>query len=144
MKFFLSSETQAGGASILMRFHNITQSHLNVLMCKDYGSELTEIAIITILVRKELLADGVFPERRLFKRKTKSADIRLRLDFESFLNSTPEQRNELYCSHIIASIETLRKKVGREFRFDDLIQDVKVILRDPVFQSELLSIRRLP
>lgn len=144
MKFFLSAEVQSGGASTLMQFHRITQTHLNTLETIDYGPELTDISIITIMVRKELSADNGYPERRLYQRKSRCADIRLRLDFEQFLCATPQQRYELYCRHILYSIETLRKKVSSAFRFDDLIRDVQSILEHDALRTELLQIKRFP
>ncbi len=107
MKFFLSAEAQAGGASLLMTFHRAAEPLLNTLESKDYGEELTDISIITILVRNELLEDGSYPERQLFQRKTHSADLRLRLDYMEFLSSTPEHRSRLYCRHIVNSMESL-------------------------------------
>ena len=144
MTFFLSCEAQAGGAGLLMRYHQLTQPRLNTLTDRCYGQELTDISIITILVADELFEDGGWRERKLFQRTSHSADLRLRLNYREFLSATPDHRATLYCTHILNSIETLRRKVSREFQFDVLIQDIQTILHDPVFRSELTAIRRLP
>ena len=144
MTFFLSCEAQSGGAGLLRRYHQLTQPRLNILSDRCYGQELTEIAIITIFVSDELFKDGGWRERKLFQRKNHSADLRLRLNYREFLSATPEHRATLYRTHILDSIETLRKKVSRDFRFDVLIQGIRTILYDPLFHSELTAIRRLP
>ena len=144
MTFFLSCEAQSGGAGLLMRYHQLTQPRLNILSDRCYGQELTEIAIISIFVSDELFVDGGWKERKLFQRKSRSADLRLRLNYREFLSATSEHRATLYCTHILDSIETLRGKVSRDFQFDALIQDIRTILHDPVFLSELTAIRRFP
>ena len=144
MTFFLSCEAQSGGAGLLMRYHQLTQPRLNILSDRCYGQELTEIAIITIFVSDELSEDGGWRERKLFQRKNHSADLRLRLNYREFLSATPEHRATLYCTHILDSIESLRRKVSRNFQFDVLIQDIRTILHEPIFHSELTAIRRLP
>ena len=144
MTFFLSSEAQSGGAGLLMRYHQLTQPQLNKLSDRCYGQELTEIAIITIFVSDDLFEDGGWRERKLFQRKNHSADLRLRLNYREFLSAKPEHRATLYCTHILDSIETLRKKVSRDFQFDALVHDIRTILYDPVFLSELTAIRRFP
>ena len=144
MTLFLSCEAQSDGAGLLMRYHQLTQPRLNRLSDRCYGQELTEIAIITIFVSDELFEGGCWRERKLFQRKSHSADLRLRLNYREFLSATPEHRATLYCTHILNSIETLRGKVSRDYQFDALIQDIQSILYDPVFLSELTAIRRLP
>jgi len=144
MTFFLSCEASSGGASLLMAYHRAAEPLLNTLEHTDYGQELTDISITTIMVQKELVETGGYPERCLFQRKTHSADIRLRLDYMAFLCAAPEHRCQMYCSHILDSIETLRHKVSRNFRFHDLIRDVTEILESNKLRDKLLSIRRLP
>lgn len=69
--------------------------------------------------------DGAFPERGLFQRKQKSVDIRLRIDYKSFKRGPEEKRREMYKEHVIQSMETLRKKVSKQYDFNGLIHDVK-------------------
>lgn len=144
MTFFLSCEAYSGGAGLLMRYHRLTEIQLGALSDSNYGQELTDISIITIFVPDFLFEDGGWKERKLFQRKTHSADLRLRLNYQEFLSATPDRRADIYCKHILDSIETLRKKVSRNFRFDDLLHDISTLLNDPIFHAELTAIRRLP
>ena len=142
MKIFLGAESQAPAADMLSRLNRIVSREMLTLDAKDYGRELNDIAIIVILLQNERYEDGGFPERRLFQRKKCAADVRLRMNFEQFLRSSPESRYDLYSSHIINSIESLRKKVSREFKFDELVQDVTKILNRPDVRSKCVAIKR--
>ena len=144
MTFYLSCEAYSAAAGLLMRYHQLTELQLRATSDLNYGQELTEIAIITICVPDFLYEDGGWRERKLFLKKTHSADLRLRLNYQEFLSATPEHRSHLYCKHILDSIETLRKKVSRHFRFDDLFNDISILLNDPIFRAKLSAIRRLP
>ena len=144
MTFFLSCEAQSGGAGLLMHYHRLTETRLNTLSDYNYGQELTNIAIITIFVPEDLYEDGSWRERKLFQHKSHCADLRLRLNYRKFLSASPDDRAVLYCVHILDSIETLRKKVSHDFRFDDLLHDVQTLLIDPAFQSELRALRKFP
>ncbi len=142
MKIFLGAESQAPAADILSQLNRIVSCEMSILDIKDYGSELSEIAIVVILLRNEMFEGGGFPERRLFQRKKCIADIRLRMSFEQFLRASPESRYDLYSCHIIKSIESLRKKVSREFKFDALVQDITKILNQPDVRNRCVAIKR--
>lgn len=128
MDIFLSCECERPVSKTMVKFFNEFQPLLNKLRGKNYGEELVDIGIISIVMSKESLEDW-YGERRLFKRKTKEADIRLFLDYEKLiLNISYEEKKQIYIQHIIDSIETVRKKVSKDFKFDELVEDVKKLL----------------
>ncbi len=144
MKIFLSAECESLGGDLFGRMQNIVQKGMLVLKEKDYGAELNDISIITILLQESYFEDGGYPERRCFFRKNHSADIRLRMDLHKFLVSSPAARYQLYCDHILASVETLRRKVSKEFQFEQLLLDIKGILSDPEIKTQCEALRRFP
>ena len=126
MKFFLSFEAYGKGASILSDFLGQYTELLNQsLNRKNYGEELTEIAIISTCMPD---SDTWYRERSLFIRKDKSADIRLHINYKSICRASAYRRNRIYQEHLIQSIETLRRKVSKHFDFERLISDVKEVL----------------
>jgi hypothetical protein len=141
MEFFLGAEAEAPAATILSKFNQVVKQGLRKLSDTTYGEELSSIAIVTILLRADKYEDG-FAERMLFQRKQKSADIRLRIDFELFMRSTPVERYDIYREHILSSIETLRRKVSGQFDFDALVEDVTSILSSPEIRDQCITIRR--
>ena len=124
MDIFLSCEGYAPAITYWTPLEKEFTAKLSELKDVHYGEELTSIAIITILLPPEFFAEGGYPERRLFHRKTRDADIRLRMDFHAFVRAKPEKRRELYRQHILDSILTLKGKVSRDYLFEQLLTDV--------------------
>ncbi len=144
MTFFLSCEAYSSGATLLMRYHKLTEHQLSALDDCNYGHELTTISLITIMMPEDFFKDGGWKERTMFQKKSHSADLRLRLNYQEFLCATPDRRATIYCNHILKSFETLRKKVSCDYRINDLLHDVQTQLNDSVFLTELNTIRRFP
>jgi len=44
------------------------------------------------------------------------------------MKANEEERKQIYIDHIVRSIETLRHKVSKNYRFDELIADVNNVL----------------
>lgn len=144
MEFFLSAEAQAGAAGILSQLNRLATQQLRPLMHKEYGSELKNISIISILVRPELFRDGGYPERILFQRRQCSADVRLRLDYYEFICATPDERSDIYCKHLLKSLNALRRKVSCHYNFDELVRDVSILLEESRFRESIKNIKRFP
>lgn len=142
MKFFLSYESAAPAAFYLTKLDPLFSAKLAALESKNYGDELTDIGIISIVLQEELLPNH--PERQLFQRKSHSADIRLQMDFAAFVHTKPETRYELYATHILASLSTLERKVSRQFQYAELYRDVEALLCAPDFRAACSQITRLP
>lgn len=130
MVIFLGAETQAPAAGLWFQLQQELGPKLDTALSdKEYGDELVNIAIISIILPPELQQTG-YKERYLFQRKSRSADIRLWLDFKAFTRARAPDCKEMYIRHILESIETLRHKVSRTYRFDDLVADVYKALYD--------------
>ena len=142
MKFFLSYESAAPAASYLTKLEPLFSAKLAALEPKNYGDDLTDIGIISIVLPEELLPNH--PERQLFQRKSRSADIRLQMDFAAFVHTKPETRYELYAAHILASLSTLERKVARQFQYAELYRDVEALLCAPDLRAACSQITRLP
>ena len=109
MNFFLSAEVYGAAYSRWRPLRIQAEKQLETLRDKDYGDELKSIAIISIIVPTSFYDEGGYKERKLYKRKTKEADIR-------------------YNNHIVQSIRTLQKKLGPDFDYSKLEEDVKQAL----------------
>lgn len=130
MVIFLSAETQAPAAGLWFQLQQELGPKLDTALSgKEYGDELVNIAIISVILPHELQQNG-YKEKRLFKRKSRSADIWLWVDFNAFTRVHAPDCKEMYIRHILESIETLRHKVSRSYRFDELVADVQKALYD--------------
>lgn len=128
MILFLGAELYGAAGHYWFDLQKEFTQKLNQLKDKNYGGELNNIAIISIIMPEDFFEENGYPEKKLFKRKTKEADIRLRIDYERFIRVKSEQRRQIYIDHIIQALNTLKPKLSKSFRFDDLINDVVNVL----------------
>lgn len=126
MRFFLSGELEGEIAEGFINIISEIGSDLEKLNSNNYGSEVEEIAIIPIVVNitPEYEAAGFFKERKLFKKKSKVADFRLRIDYETFLSADYATRKILIIENIIQSIRLLGEKATSDFNAIKLEQDI--------------------
>lgn len=130
MNVFLGAELYGVAQKYWFELRKEFSPKLNSLREKNYGDELKSIGIITIILPDYFFNDGGYPERRLFKRKTKEADIRLRINYYQFIHANVEERRTIYINHILESINTLRDKVSRSYQFDQFVKDVNICLTE--------------
>lgn len=144
MKIFLTAECEALGGSLLDSIQRVVSKGMMALKEKEYGEELTEISIITVLLQEKYFEDGDFSESSFFSRKQCYAVIRKRLNLHRFLISSPTMRYQMYCDHIIASVKTLQHKVSRQYQFDELLLDIQSVLLDSDIKKQCESFTRFP
>ncbi|MBJ8005813.1 MULTISPECIES: Imm44 family immunity protein [Bacillus cereus group] len=126
MRFFLSGELEGDIAEEFINIISEIGNELEGLNGNDYGSEVEKIAIIPIVVNitPEYEDAGFHKERKLFKRKSKGADFRLRIDYETFLLADDSGRKILIIKNIIQSIRILGKRAKSDFNAIKLEQDI--------------------
>ncbi|HDR4866758.1 TPA: dihydrolipoamide succinyltransferase [Bacillus cereus] len=126
MRFFLSGELEGDIAEEFINIISEIGSDLEKLNSNNYGSEVEEIAIIPIVVNitPEYEDAGFHKERKLFKRKSKEADFRLRIDYEAFLSADYATRKILIIGNIVQSIRLLGEKATSDFNAIKLEQDI--------------------
>ncbi|GAB6496076.1 hypothetical protein OA45_03211 [Bacillus sp. UMTAT18] len=125
-EFFFSGELEGDIAEEFINIISEIGSELEGLNSNDYGSEVEEIAIIPIVAKitPEYEDAGFFKERKLFKRKSKEADFRLRIDYETFLSADYATRKILIIRNIIQSIRILGEKAKSDFNAIKLEKDI--------------------
>ncbi|EOO26057.1 hypothetical protein ICM_00359 [Bacillus cereus BAG1X2-3] len=123
---FFSGELEGDIAEEFINIISEISSELEKLNNNNYGSEVEKISIIPIVVKitPEYEAAGFFKERKLFKKKSKVADFRLRIDYETFLLADDSGRKILIIKNIIQSIRILGKRAKSDFNAIKLEQDI--------------------
>jgi len=132
VKFFLSGEidgTRPGdeiGEKFITACNLVTEKLAPVLENNDYGSEVLELNVIPIIVKlpHEMEGAGWHKERMLFKRKSNSADFRLKIDYDEFCNGNDQHRVNLLIENIISSVLILRKRATKDFDGKQLETDI--------------------
>lgn len=102
----------------------ITKKDVGLEKIENYGSEFLDIIVVPICITQEFIDSGFFKERVLAKRKTKEADLRLRMNYEKFISSPPDVQRLMYIENIVRSIRALQKKSKVDFRGEELIRDI--------------------
>jgi hypothetical protein len=131
MDIFMSGEIDAKISEEYSKISNEIEVKLKVLQGKDYGYALKSIGIIPICVNltKEIEEAGFYKERKLFKRKERDADYRLRIDYEKFQNGNDDVKRLLIVKNIIDSIKLLGTKIKDGFDSKKLEDDILNLLK---------------
>lgn len=132
MKFFLSGEIDGTRPKDLIdkKFQVASESVSDILTPvleeNDYGEEVLELNIIPIVVKltEEMEKAGWHKERKLFKRKSNSADFRLRIDYDAFCNGDDQLRVNLLIENIIESVRILKDRATKNFEGERLEADI--------------------
>jgi hypothetical protein len=126
MEIFMSGEIDGEISDIFRELQNEIEDRIKILELNDYGNEVESLGIIPIIVNltPELEVAGFFKERKLFKRKAKDADIRLRINFEKFANSDRYTQKLLLIKNTIESVRVLGGKANKDFDSIRLENDI--------------------
>jgi len=126
MRIFMSGETDGQISNDYRIVRNEIELKLKQLESNDYGSEFVDIGIIPIIIdpKRGLFEAGFFKERKLIKRKTKEADIRLRTDFDKFYAADNNNKRLLLVDNVIRAIRVIGEKSKADFNSEKLISDI--------------------
>ena len=132
MYIFFSAETYTPAGDLLRPIQNdvddklsfITQRGIGLEEVNNYGTEFKDVIIVTICIPQEDIDVGWFKERVLIKRKAHEADIRLRMDYDKFINASPELQRLMYIENIVRSIRAIQSRSKADFRGEKLIKDI--------------------
>jgi hypothetical protein len=126
MRIFVSGELDGKISHDFRPLFREADELLKPLENNDYGSEFKYIGIIPIIIdpKSGLLEAGFFKERKLIKRKTKEADIRLRTEFDKFYAADYRKKRLLFVDNIIRSIRVIGEKSKSDFKSEELIADI--------------------
>lgn len=92
----------------------------------SYGGEVESIFVCPVIVKLSPQREqaGWYKERKLFQRKSKSADFRLRIDYDAFSGGSDEQRANLLLRNIVDAIRILGSRATRDFDGARLERDI--------------------
>lgn len=132
MELFITIEaqkaTEIGLADILRTVKKqlsfVTDKELKLTDTNNYGTEFRLISIIPTCVDEKFWNILGWKERTQIWRKKKEADIRLRMDYDRFINETPDNKLLMFIGIIIKSIEVVQSKSLGDFKGQSLIDDI--------------------
>ena len=90
-----------------------------------YGTEFRDIGIITTIIGEGL--KDMWEERRLIRYKKREADIRLKIDYDRFINADEKTQELLYIKNIIDSIMAVEERKKGDFNGLKFIDDIQIL-----------------
>lgn len=130
MQIFLGAEIEG---PVTAKWYKLQKKYSNALCAissVSYGMELERIAVISIIMRSKFYENDGYRERKHYSKKTKEADIRLRIDYGKFLTADEHLRKEIYIAHILEAIRIAGEKAGKNFDLHRLLLDVEKLLNE--------------
>lgn len=132
MRLFITIEaqtaTESGLSTIMWNVTNkldfVTNRFKDLENINNYGTEFKEIAIIPSCMDDTFWQTTGWKERKQIWRKKGEADIRLRMDYDKFIASTPENRYLMFVDIIIKSIQVVQERSKGDFDGKKLITDI--------------------
>ena len=126
---FLSTESHEPASVIIMCILNRIDSNLVGFQIQQYSSNLNTIAIIPICVPEEMLKAGFCKERRFVSIKRHYADVRLHLEYTSFLRSSLQDKLQM-CEDVIMQSAKYISTKDKSFNYPAFCQVIQTAFND--------------
>jgi len=107
---FFSTESQSPAVSLISDCFLAIKKNMHVEFLKKYTDCLDDIAIIPFCVDDEFMQIYQIKERKYIGWKRREADIRLRMNFNTFVRASKEERMQQCKEVIIRSLEVIAKR----------------------------------
>ncbi|MDO8572377.1 MAG: Imm44 family immunity protein [bacterium] len=126
MKFFITGEVSHDAHP--EKFSLISkeiEKKINILMAEnDYGDAVESLDIIPTIFSFQFQVSLSYKERKLYRKKDKSTDYRLAIDYNEFINADDEGKRRLLIENILHAIRDLKRKIKKGFDGDKLEADI--------------------
>lgn len=144
MRLFITIEaqraTETGISEIFYEVNKqlsfVTQKDKGLEDINNYGTEFRTISIIPTCIDDDCWNSLGWKERKSVQYKKKEADIRLRMDYNRFVNETFENKRLMFINVIVKSINIIQEKSKADFKGDRLINDILYALNVSPSQLE--------
>lgn len=147
MKIFITIEAQNATDNGLFEIFRDVNQQLSFVTDKNseleninnYGNEFRIISIIPSCLDDNYWKVFGWKERKQIWRKKKEADIRLRMNYNRFIEETPENRRLMFIDIIVKSIQAVQEKSIDDFQGEKLIEDILTALNVTKSQLSILG-----
>ena len=94
----------------------------------QYTQNLESIGITPIIAPLEELEKGKWGEIKMVSKKYKYADISLQIDYVKYSLADISNKKKLILDNIISSLYEIKKRMGNDFNFDKIKEDIIAIV----------------
>lgn len=117
----------------------VTDKNSELENINNYGNEFRLISVIPSCMDDDYWNASGWKERRQIWRKKKEADIRLRMDYNRFIEETVENKRLMFIDIIVKSIRIVQEKSISDFQGEKLIEDILTALNVTKLQLSALE-----
>ena len=124
---FFSVEAEGGTAGVISNIFYGIRQQMKLKPMSYYCEAIDEIAIIPMCVSKETRAHFSTPERKYVGWIRRTADIRLYMDYEAFIEAPMDGKIELCKKVIVDSLDAIEERCRKRkvvFKKDLLLKDI--------------------
>ena len=123
----MSGEVMADVVDAHREARTVIESQLNSFFAdRQYGSGLAKLAFISII---SSLGSPWFPEIRRYNKRTKTAEFRLAIDHEQFLNASPTKQQALLAQALLRAGQGLKDLNIPAFSQPEFLEDLGAALQ---------------
>jgi hypothetical protein len=130
MRFSMSFESDARyddfEDALVRIYEDVGRRVRDYMKDRSYGSEIEFIGVIPIIIKfdDQMEKEGWFRERVYLNKRNKSADIRLRIDYDRFVHANDSMKRLLVIDNAVKSIRAIAKEAKKDFRARELEEDI--------------------
>ena len=130
MKFLISGEISDLQKEDLIpekwgRIRRKVEDKLNQNLSEnDYGDAINYIFLAPMILQDDVDFYARIKERKVVRRKEKSADFRLRIDYLKFASADDSIREKMLLKNIIDAVRIIHQRTRREFNGEKLESDI--------------------
>ena len=131
MNLFINSPAyytqQYGVIDSVYKMCNVISRNVDV---SRYTSLIDTIGIVPIIAPAHIINQGLCKEVKRVSLPYRMAHISLRMDFDFFFSAGEKEKEALILKNIFESLDIVKKKLGKEFKVDEMKNDIHSVLSD--------------
>ena len=117
----------------------VTDKNSGLENINNYGNEFRLVSVIPSCMDDDYWKASGWKERKQIWHKKKEADIRLRMDYNRFIEETVENKRLMFIDIIVKSIRAVQEKSISDFQGEKLIEDILAELNVTELQLSALE-----
>lgn len=117
----------------------VTDKNSGLENINNYGNEFRLVSVIPSCMDDDYWKASGWKERKQIWHKKKEADIRLRMDYNRFIEETVENKRLMFIDIIVKSIRAVQEKSISDFQGEKLIEDILTALNVTELQLSALE-----
>lgn len=125
--FVFSTDSQAPAATRISGCFLAFEKQSRVTSLAPYTDALDQICVVPFCISEKFLRTLPYNERRYISWRNRYADIRLKMDFDTFIHATREEQMRLCRENLLCSLQVVKDRCDKKkqrFDLEALLKDL--------------------